>query len=69
MNVVQSIVFGKWIQQLATEGMEVEMLFEQLKTQYNLDEYGLNRLVIGYKAYTSQVVKKWKALSLTDVID
>ncbi len=65
VDVVQSTVSGKWIQQLATGGMEVEIHLVPLKKQYELDEDVSNRLVIGYKAYTKQGRKKWKALSPT----
>lgn len=67
-DVVQAIVSGQWIEQLVTNGMTVDDLLEDLKTQYDLDAYISNRLVIGFDTYEGGV-KKWKALEPTDVIN
>lgn len=66
-DVVQAIVSGEWKEQLATDGMTIDELLDDVKSQFDLDAYVSNRLVIGFDTYEGGV-KKWKALEADDVI-
>jgi len=50
--VVEAIVRGDWKDQLVMPGMSVDELLESIKTQYDLDEFVSDRLVIGYETFT-----------------
>ena len=51
--VVEAIIKGDWKHQLVIPGMTIDELLESIKTQYDLDEYVSDRLVIGYETYTT----------------
>jgi hypothetical protein len=67
--VVEAIARGEWREQLITPGMLVDDLLESMKTQYDLDEYVSDRLVIGYHTHTAGGAKKWKTLGVADSLD
>ena len=69
VDVVQAFASGECIRNVAAEGMTVAELLEEVATQYDLDGYVADRLVIGYDNYSEGGIKKWKALAPTDVID
>ena len=66
--VAKAIAKSKWKDQLVTPGMTVDHLLDSIRTQYDLDEYVSDQLVIGYETYTTSGNKKWKELELTDNI-
>jgi hypothetical protein len=67
--VVEAITRGEWRDQLVTVGMSVDDLLESIKTQYDLDEFVSDRLIIGYYTQTAGGAKKWKTLQPTDILD
>ena len=69
VDVVQVMMSGECIRQLATEGSTVGDVLEQIMTQYDLDEYVSERLILGYETFTDGGMKKWKTLDPSDVID
>jgi hypothetical protein len=67
--VVEAITRGEWRQQLVTPAMSVDDLLESIKTQYDLDEYVSDRLVIGYYTHTAGGARVWKQLKTDDNLD
>jgi len=66
--VVEAIVRGEW-HNFVAPGSLVGDVLESIKTNYDLDEYVCNRLVMGYETYTAGGNKKWKPLNENDVMD
>lgn len=69
VDVVQSIKSKEWTRLLVTEGMTATALLDKMKTQYDLDEYVSDRLVIGYYTYPRQGIRTWMELKMTQNID
>jgi len=68
-QVVEAINRGEWRQQLVTPAMSVDDLLESINTQYDLDEYVSDRLIIGYYTNTQGGARKWKRLKENDNLD
>ena len=69
VDVIQAMTSGECIVQLATEGSTVGDILEQIMTQYDLDEYVSERLIVGYETFTDGGLKKWKTLDPGNAID